>query len=60
MSAIASDRITTLRQELKQWENSFAAANGGKKAGREEIKKDAAIGRTDFLSLLPAHTNHTA
>lgn len=28
-----------LRAELKEWEKSFAAANGGRKAGREDIKK---------------------
>ncbi|KAL8973335.1 MAG: hypothetical protein Q9183_000028 [Haloplaca sp. 2 TL-2023] len=29
----------TLRLELKEWEKSFAAENGGKKAGREDIKQ---------------------
>ncbi|KAL8930389.1 MAG: hypothetical protein Q9172_000098 [Xanthocarpia lactea] len=28
-----------LRLELKEWENSFAITNGGKKAGREDIKQ---------------------
>ncbi|KAL8721731.1 MAG: hypothetical protein Q9225_001629 [Loekoesia sp. 1 TL-2023] len=28
-----------LRLELKEWEKSFVAANGGKKAGREDIKQ---------------------
>ncbi|KAL3482424.1 DNA replication/checkpoint protein [Aspergillus californicus] len=28
----------TLRAELKEWEREFAAANGGKKAGRGDIK----------------------
>jgi len=41
--ATAADRCALLRQELKQWETRFAAANGGRKASREEIKKDAAI-----------------
>lgn len=41
---IPIDRCAVLRNELKQWENRYAVANGGKKAGREEIKKDAAIG----------------
>jgi len=38
-----ADRCALLRQELKQWETRFAAANGGRKASREEIKKDATI-----------------
>src|SRR4051812_23406583 len=38
------DRTNILRQELKQWEKEFAANNGGKKAGREDIKANANIG----------------
>ena len=33
-----------LRLELKEWEKSFAAANGGRKAGREDIKQQPEIG----------------
>jgi len=44
MSIAFTDRCAVLRSELKQWEAHYAAANGGKKAGRDEIKKDAAIG----------------
>lgn len=33
-----------LRAELKEWERSFAAANGDRKPGREDIKKDPEIG----------------
>ena len=33
-----------LRLELKEWEKGFAAANGGRKAGREDIKKEPEIG----------------
>jgi hypothetical protein len=33
-----------LRAELKEWERNFSAANGGRKARRDDIKKDAAIG----------------
>ncbi|KAL2865867.1 protein sld2 [Aspergillus lucknowensis] len=29
----------TLRAELKEWEREFAAANGGRKAGRNDIKQ---------------------
>lgn len=36
-----------LRQELKAWEKQFAAANDGRKAGREEIKRDPSIGTSD-------------
>ncbi|KAL8854039.1 MAG: hypothetical protein Q9221_001162 [Calogaya cf. arnoldii] len=32
-----------LRLELKEWEKSFAAANGGRKAGREDIKQHPEI-----------------
>ncbi|KAI9892572.1 MAG: DNA replication regulator sld2 [Vezdaea aestivalis] len=32
-----------LRQELKDWEYAFAAANGGRKARRDDIKKNPAI-----------------
>lgn len=35
----------TLRLELKAWENEHAAANGGKKPGREVVKNNAAIGK---------------
>jgi len=38
------EQISLLRQELKVWEKSFAAQNGGRKAGREDIKRDPAIG----------------
>ncbi|KAI4208709.1 MAG: hypothetical protein LQ348_000030 [Seirophora lacunosa] len=33
-----------LRLELKEWEKSFAAGNGGRKAGREDIKQHPDIG----------------
>ncbi|KAL4926890.1 protein sld2 [Aspergillus undulatus] len=32
-----------LRAELKEWERAFAAANGGKKAGRGDIKREPEI-----------------
>jgi hypothetical protein len=34
----------TLRAELKEWERAFAAANGGRKAERSDIKKVPEIG----------------
>lgn len=39
-----------LRLELKEWEKAFATANGGKKAGREDIKQHPDIG-----TLTPTH-----
>ncbi|KAF2773406.1 hypothetical protein EJ03DRAFT_265291 [Teratosphaeria nubilosa] len=41
-SAILEEQVTTLKHELKQWENAFKAANG-RKPGREDIKNDTAI-----------------
>lgn len=44
--AIESDTLVKrLRLELKEWEQSFAAANHGRKAGREDIKKHPEIGQ---------------
>jgi hypothetical protein len=40
------EKSATLRHELKEWEKQYAAANNGRKAGREDIKKDPAIGAT--------------
>jgi hypothetical protein len=37
-------QLDTLRAELKQWEKAFSAANGGRKAGRHDIKQDPTIG----------------
>lgn len=36
--------INHLRLELKAWEKAFSTANGGRKAGRDDIRKDAVIG----------------
>ena len=38
------EQSNLLRQELKAWEREFAAANDGRKAGREDIKQNPAIG----------------
>lgn len=38
------EQSSLLRQELKTWERDFAAANGGRKAGREDIKQHPTIG----------------
>ena len=37
--------VKRLRLELKQWEQSFAAAHEGRKAGREDIKQHPEIGQ---------------
>lgn len=37
--------VKIVRLELKEWEQSFAAAHQGRKAGREDIKQHPEIGR---------------
>jgi hypothetical protein len=53
MSSAAASEIAAnaaaLRAELKEWERGFAAANGGRKAGRNDIKQIPEIG----MSILP-------
>jgi DNA replication regulator SLD2 len=39
-----------LRHELKIWEKEFAAANGGRKAGRDDIKQHPSIGMAEDKS----------
>jgi len=39
-----TERLNTLRSELKVWEKTFAAANSGQKASRDDIKKHPDIG----------------
>lgn len=41
-----------LRLELKEWEKSFAAGSGGKKAGREDIKQHPEIGTSIARQLI--------
>lgn len=38
------NQSAVLRQELKVWEREFAAANSGRKAGRDDIKQHPSIG----------------
>lgn len=45
------EQIFLLRQELKIWEKNFTAENGGRKAGREDIKRDPAIGQSESIYL---------
>ncbi|CAG8085509.1 unnamed protein product [Penicillium olsonii] len=42
-SADVAAQATNVRAELKVWEKAFASANGGKKAGRDDIKQNAEI-----------------
>lgn len=42
--ASTQSQTERVRAELKVWEKSFAAANEGRKAGREDIKKNSEIG----------------
>jgi len=42
--ATATLAATDLRAELKEWERAFSAANGGRKAGRHDIKNNPDIG----------------
>lgn len=37
-------KVAILKHELKEWEKAFAADNGGRKPGRDDIKQDATIG----------------
>lgn len=39
-----TERSNALRQELKVWEKSFSVSHGGRKAGRDDIKKNPDIG----------------
>ena len=47
-SADVAAQATNVRAELKVWEKAFASANGGKKAGRDDIKQNAEIGRSNL------------
>jgi DNA replication regulator SLD2 len=47
-----TERSNTLRVELKIWEKNFAAANNGKKASRDDIKKHPDIGKISELPML--------
>lgn len=46
-TSIENDTLAKrLRLELKEWEQSFAAAHQGRKAGREDIKQHRDIGQS--------------
>lgn len=39
-----NNQLTSLKDGLKVWEKNFANSHGGRKATREDIKADPAIG----------------
>ncbi len=43
------EQSAKLRLDLKEWEKSFAAANEGRKAGRDDIKQHPTIGTEDLF-----------
>lgn len=45
-----TQQSNSLRQDLKAWEKEFAAANGGRKAGRDDIKQHPTIGMANSLN----------
>jgi len=54
-----TEKSNSLRLELKIWEKSFATANNGKKASRDDIKKHPDIG-LQYPSIAPKYfTNIT-
>lgn len=42
-SGILERQVADLKHGLKSWEKSFAAANGGRKPGRDDIRNDATV-----------------
>lgn len=50
-----SSTVDTLRGELKAWEKAFAKANEGRKAGRDDIKKDPDIGMLHWSDRIFGH-----
>lgn len=42
---VAATRVAELRNDLKRWEKLFAEQNGGRKAGRDDIKAHVDIGK---------------
>lgn len=43
-----TEKSQSLRSDLKSWEKGFAANNEGKKASREDIKQNPAIGTSTY------------
>ena len=50
-----TERSNVLRVELKLWEKTFAAANNGQKASRDDIKKNPDIGMNSGLVYQDLH-----
>lgn len=51
------EQSNTLRVELKIWEKSFASANNGSKASRQDIKKNLEIGISSFPQATKGNAN---
>jgi hypothetical protein len=49
MNFTLDEQISRLRAELKEWEHAFATKNEGRKAGREDIKREPDIGSFRLL-----------
>jgi hypothetical protein len=52
-SEVAAQAVN-VRAELKTWEKAFALDNGGRKAGRNDIKQNVEIGRSNLMLHEPA------
>lgn len=55
--ATATLAATDLRAELKEWERAFSAANGGRKAGRLDIKNNPDIGMSPMILIHTGYAN---
>lgn len=51
--AKVNHQCTAVRAELKTWEKEFALTNDGRKASREDIKADPAIGKRVYAFFSP-------
>jgi len=56
-SSQIQEQANALRQGLKEWEKSFAAANQGRRAGREDIKAHPTIGTAPHQESPPLRHN---
>lgn len=51
-SAEVGAEAINVRAELKTWEKAFSSANGGRKAGRDDIKQNPDIGMSSIVILI--------
>lgn len=51
-SAQVGAEAIDIRAELKTWEKAFSSANGGRKAGRDDIKQNFDIGMSRLVILI--------